>query len=54
MTPVDVEKQINLPVETVAIVMENMSMLGIIERIEKLKWHVKPRFKTLVEQADLI
>jgi len=54
LTASDAEKSIGLPSETVEMVMENMMMLGILKKIENMKWIVDPKFLNLTKGAKLL
>jgi hypothetical protein len=54
LTAVEAEKMIGLPAETVEMVMENMMMLGILKKIENMKWIIEPKFLSLTKGAKLL
>jgi len=54
LTADEAEKMVGLPKETMQMVMENMMMLGILEKAEQMKWKVKSTFLTLTKGAGLL
>jgi len=54
LTAAQTEKIIGLPEETIKTVMENMLMLGILEKASDMKWKISNKFLTLSKGAKLL
>lgn len=50
----EAEKIVGLPSETISTVLENLSMLGVVKKVDTMKWTVEPKFYNLTKEAALI
>jgi CHC2 zinc finger/Toprim-like len=53
MSAHEAEKAVGLPEDTMKIVMENMMMLGILNKVEGMKWIIDVKFLNLTRKAGL-
>jgi CHC2 zinc finger/Toprim-like len=54
LTSAEAEKAVGLPEETMKIIMENMMMLGALEKVENMKWKIRDEFLNLTKGAKLL
>ena len=53
LTTSETEKVVGLPSDTMSTVLENMTMLGVVKRVET-KWSIEPKFLNLTKEASLL
>ena len=54
LTASEAEKAVGLPQETMQTVIENMMMLGMLDKGKEMKWEIRPSFLKLTKGAKLL